>query len=82
MKFSAGSKPELCLREYQDELATPALNGKNSMIVAPTGKLIVSAYAKQVLNAGHTLKHYLQRLIQNIMMFIFNIQAVEKPSLP
>ncbi|XP_076807384.1 uncharacterized protein LOC143450638 isoform X2 [Clavelina lepadiformis] len=37
VKFSAGSKPELCLREYQDELATPALNGKNSMIVAPTG---------------------------------------------
>ncbi|CAK8690224.1 unnamed protein product [Clavelina lepadiformis] len=35
--ISAGSKPELCLREYQDELATPALNGKNSMIVAPTG---------------------------------------------
>lgn len=32
-----GPKEELKLRSYQLELAAPSLEGKNSVIVAPTG---------------------------------------------
>lgn len=40
----------LQLRPYQEELAEPAVNGHNSVIVAPTGsgKTFVALYITQV----------------------------------
>ena len=36
----SGIKEVLALRDYQLELARPALEGKNCMIVAPTGIIV------------------------------------------
>ena len=38
--FSAVVIEELTLRDYQLELAKPGLEGKNCIVVAPTGKML------------------------------------------